>query len=251
MSIRSTDIGTSLAAAEAYLFDLDGVITPTAMVHRRAWSRLFNDYFDSRGIRPAYTEDDYFAHVDGRPRYDGVRDVLATRGVVLPEGSIDDLSDAETVAGLGNRKNELFTAELTENGIEAYPGSLQFLDIATGHRIALVSSSRNAVPVLESAGILERFEVIVDGTAVTEHALTGKPAPDTFLFAAHQLGVPPERCVVFEDAPSGVEAGHAGAFGLVIGVDRGAGVDTLTAAGADHVVADLADLVPLLSESRA
>jgi beta-phosphoglucomutase family hydrolase len=251
MSTPPRNVPALLATADAYLFDLDGVITPTALVHRGAWSRLFTEFFARHGVERQYTEDDYFAFVDGRPRYDGVRDVLASRGIVLPEGDIDDPSDAETVTGLGNRKNELFTAELEESGIEAYPGSIAFLDATPGHRVALVSSSRNAIPVLERAGIRDRFEVVVDGTAVTEHDLAGKPAPDTFRYAAALFGLPPERCVVFEDAPSGVEAGAAGGFGLVVGVDRGAGAATLRASGADLVVSDLAELIPSIGGHRA
>ena len=234
-----------LASMSALLFDLDGVLTPTAEVHMRAWSRLFNDEFAARGVA-AYTEADYFEYVDGRPRYDGVRAMLAARGITLPEGSPDDAADAETVCGLGNRKNAVFAAELEENGVSPYPGSVALVDaaISAGVQVAVVSSSRNAVPVLRAAGLLDRFAVIVDGLVAAEAGLPGKPAPDTYVEGAHRLGLAVEVCVVLEDATSGVQAGHAAPFGLVVGVDRGVGHDALLESGADYVVDDLAELVP-------
>ncbi|WP_409484612.1 HAD family hydrolase [Arsenicicoccus dermatophilus] len=231
---------------DAALFDLDGVITPTAIVHMRAWSEMFNAFLLARGVAEPYTDADYFAHVDGKPRYDGVRSFLASRGIVLPEGDPTDGPDGETVAGLGNRKNAAFMEVLHRDGMQAYPGSLRLLDhlAALGTAVAVVSSSQNARPVLEAAGLSERFPVIVDGLVARQEGLPGKPAPDTFLAAAARLGVARERAVVLEDAESGVAAGRAGAVGLVIGVDRGAGVEALTRNGADLVVRDLDELVP-------
>ncbi|WP_392468539.1 HAD family hydrolase [Arsenicicoccus cauae] len=231
---------------DAALFDLDGVITPTAIVHMRAWSEMFNAYLTSRGIAEPYTDEDYFAYVDGKPRYDGVRTFLASRGIMLPEGEPTDAPGTETVCGLGNGKNDAFRTVLERDGVEPYAGSVQLLDhlAAIGTKVAVVSSSQNARPVLTSAGLVDRFPVIVDGVVARQDRLAGKPAPDTFLDAAERLGVPRERAVVLEDAESGVAAGRAGGFGLVVGVDRGAGVDRLTASGADVVVSDLAELVP-------
>jgi beta-phosphoglucomutase family hydrolase len=229
---------------EAALFDLDGVLTPTAEVHMRAWHQLFADFLIKRGIDQPYVVSDYFNYIDGKPRYDGVRAFLASRGVQLPDGEPSDGPEVETVCGLGNRKNEFFGAVLREEGVEPYPGSVQLLDHLAGRgtKVAVVTSSRNATAVLEAADLRPRFGVIVDGNVAAEKGLRGKPAPDTFVDAAGQLGVPVERAVVFEDAVSGVEAGHAGGFGLVVGVDRGVGVQRLTDSGADVVVADLAEL---------
>lgn len=231
---------------DAALFDLDGVLTPTAEVHMRAWDEMFNAYLQSKGIEQPYTDQDYFDHVDGRPRYDGVRTFLASRGIELPEGSTSDGPDAETVSGLGNRKNDAFNAVLARDGVEAYAGSLRLLDALAerGTRMAVVSSSKNAPAVLEAAGIADRFPVVVSGAVAAELGLAGKPSPDTFLHAAKELGVSREHAVVLEDATSGVRAGREGGFGLVVGVDRGAGPEGLTAAGADVVVTDLAELLP-------
>ena len=231
---------------DAALFDLDGVLTPTAEVHMRAWRDLFTDYLTLKGqtSRP-YVDADYFEHIDGKPRYDGVRDFLASRGITLAEGEPSDPSDADTVCGLGNRKNDFFAAALASEGVEPYAGSVALLDHleSLGTKVAVVSSSRNAPAVLDAAGLADRFEVVVDGQVAADAGLPGKPAPDTFLEAANRLGVDPERAVVFEDAVSGVAAGHAGGFGLVVGVDRGVGADPLTDAGADQVVQDLGELV--------
>ncbi len=230
----------------ALLFDLDGVLTPTAEVHMRAWGRMFTDFLAGRGVLPPYEPGDYFAYIDGKPRLDGVRSMLASRGVTLPDGDPADDPSLDTVAGLGNRKNAAFTAELAENGVTAYPGSVSFVDraIAAGVAVAVVSSSRNAEPVLRAAGLRDRFEVVVDGVVAAAEGLPGKPAPDTYLHAASRLGMTAAECVVLEDAHSGVEAGRAGAFGLVVGVDRGAGAVELMASGADLVVEDLAELIP-------
>jgi beta-phosphoglucomutase family hydrolase len=220
------------------LFDLDGVITPTATIHESAWRELFRDY--------EYTESDYLEHIDGKPRYDGVRSFLASRGVELPHGSPSDPPGTATVCGMGNRKNELFTAMLERDGIEPFPGSMATLELlaAGGIPAAIVSSSKNAVPVLVAAGLEARFDVVIDGLVAEENGLNGKPAPDGYLLGASRLGVAPERTVVVEDAVAGVAAGAAGHFAVTIGVDRGAGADALLAAGATFVVGDLAELLP-------
>lgn len=229
---------------DACLFDLDGVLTPTADVHMRAWSDMFNTFLRERGISEPYTDDDYFAYVDGKPRYDGVRSFLASRDLSLPEGTVDDDPAAETICGLGNRKNEVFAAVLHNEGVQPYPGSVSLLDhLGTlGTKVAVVSSSKNAEAVLEAAGLRHRFEVIVDGRVAAAEGLPGKPAPDTFWRAAELLGSSRDRSVVVEDALSGVTAGRAGGFVHVVGVDRGVGRQALADAGADVVVADLAEL---------
>ncbi|GAA2015138.1 HAD family hydrolase [Nocardioides kribbensis] len=243
------------SAHAAVLFDLDGVITPTAEVHMRAWSEMFNAFLsehrseDTAGDWSAYTEADYFAHVDGKPRYDGVRDFLASRGIALPEGEATDSGApdrAPTVKGLGNRKNDAFNAVLARDGVSAFPGSVALLDHLRdlGTPLAVVSSSANAPAVLEAAGLADRFETVVSGAVAEELGLPGKPAPDTFVHAATVLGADPGSAVVLEDAVSGVRAGAAGGFAVVVGVDRGAGAEVLTGAGATLVVADLAELVP-------
>ncbi len=231
--------------AAAVLFDLDGVLTPTAAVHMRAWELMFRQYFAEHAIAPPYTDADYFTHVDGRPRYDGVRATLLSRGVRLPEGEPSDPPGVQTVCGLGNTKNALVNQLLAQEGVEPYPGSVRVVDALArrGIPMAVVSSSRNTPAVLEAAGLGGRFPVIVDGVVAAARHLAGKPAPDTFLHAAEVLGVPPGRAVVVEDAVSGVAAGRAGGFGLVVGVDRGAGASALTAAGADVVVRDLGELL--------
>jgi beta-phosphoglucomutase family hydrolase len=239
----------------AVLFDLDGVVTPTAEVHMRAWSEMFNAFLSDeapelKGVDgadlSAYTDADYFAHVDGKPRYDGVRDFLSSRGIDLPEGSPEDAPTDVTVHGLGNRKNEAFNEVLERDGVEAYPGSVQLLDHLRGLDIpmAVVSSSANAVDVLDHAGLADRFATVVSGKVARERGLRGKPSPETFAHAAHELGATNAESVVLEDAVSGVRAGRAGDFGLVVGVDRGAGEQELRDAGADVVVSDLAELVP-------
>ncbi len=246
--LLSTTIGrVNWDQFDAALFDLDGVITPTAEVHMRAWEAMFNEFLAAQpGQHAPYTADDYFQFVDGKPRYDGVRSFLSSRGIELPEGSgAADLS-RETVSGLGNSKDALFNEILQRDGVQPFAGSVALLDHLAGRDIvlAIVSSSRNARGVLAAAGLLERFAFVVDGNVAAEHALPGKPNPDTFQYAARQAGADDARSVVIEDAVSGVQAGRAGEFGLVIGVDRGAGADVLTAAGADIVVTDLQELVP-------
>ena len=231
------------ASFDAYLFDLDGVVTPTADVHMRAWSRMFNQVLVDYEGQAKYTDMDYFTYVDGKPRYDGVRSFLASRGIDLPEGTPDDAPAAMTVCGLGNRKNALVLDILEQEGVEPYPGTLAFLDsLPETAKIAIVSSSKNARTVLKAAGLLERFEVIVDGNVAAEHSIQGKPAPDTYLYGAKLVGVPAEKAVVLEDATSGVQAGAAGNFGAVIGVNRGVGQEALAEAGATIVVDDLKEL---------
>lgn len=232
------------SAVDAVLFDLDGVITPTAEVHMHAWAELFVPFLAERGVAP-YTHEDYFAHIDGRPRYDGVAALLASRDLDLPRGEPGDTPETLSVCGLGNRKNALFGEVLARDGVRAYPGSVELLDALErrGTRLAIVSSSANAPDVLSAAGLIERFETVVDGTVAQHEGLPGKPRPDTYEFAADALGVPHRRAMVVEDAVSGVQAGAAGDFALVVGVDRGAGAKTLLDHGADVVVDDLADLV--------
>ncbi len=233
------------------LFDLDGVITSSAALHERAWALLFDMFLaeraDQLGIvdRSPFTALDYQRFVDGKPRYDGVRSFLESRGVTLPEGDPGDPPGWDSVSGLGNRKNEHFNQLLAAEGIDPYPGSLRLLDHLDGLGTpqAIVSSSNNARGVLAAAGLAGRFEVIVDGTTATAERLHGKPAPDMFTFAAARLGVEPADTVVVEDALSGVAAGRAGGFALVVGVDRGAGAEALQSHGADIVVADLAELL--------
>jgi beta-phosphoglucomutase family hydrolase len=233
---------------DAVLFDLDGVLTPTAVIHQRAWKTMFDDFLAARaagGSWEPFGSDDYLAYVDGKRRVDGVRSFLASRGIELPEGGLDDAPGHGTVNALGNAKNAAFQRVLRRDGIDPYPGSVRFLDALAGRgtAVAVVSSSRNAAEVLEAAGLAERFEVVVDGAYAAGHHLPGKPAPDTFLAAAELVGVGAPQAAVIEDAISGVAAGHAGGFGLVVGVDRGAGHDALTGHGADLVVDDLDELV--------
>ena len=210
----------------------------------RAWRQLFTDFLAERGIAKPYRQSDYFDYIDGKPRYDGVRAFLASRGIQLADGDPSDSPDLETVCGLGNRKNEFFAAVLREEGVQPYAGSVQLLDhlAERGTKVAVVTSSRNATAVLEAADLRPRFDVVVDGNVAAEKGLRGKPSPDTFIAAAQELGVSVQRAVVFEDALSGVEAGHAGGFGLVVGVDRGVGAQRLTESGADLVVDDLGEL---------
>jgi len=238
-------------ALGAVLFDLDGVLTPTAQVHMRAWAETFSAVFARHGLVPPYGDADYFAYVDGRPRYDAVDALLRERGLVLPWGSPEDAPAAETVCGIGNRKNDRFEELLATEGVAPYPDAVVALDAvaAAGLPAAVVSSSRNARDVLEAAGILDRFGTIVDGNVLLQEGLRGKPAPDSFLRAAELLGVAAGAAVVVEDAVAGVAAGRAGGFGLVVGVDRGAGAAALRAAGADRVVESLAAFQEVLADA--
>lgn len=234
----------------ACLFDLDGVLTRTAVVHAAAWREMFNAYLrqvaerDGTPFAP-FTQRDYDRYVDGKPRQDGTRSFLASRGITLPEGAPDDSPDRETIRGLGNRKNETVVTLIREQGVDAYPGSVQYLKDAeaAGLRRAVVSSSANCQDVLASAGLSGYIEQVVDGIVAARDGLAGKPAPDTFLAAARGLSVTPAQAAVFEDALAGVEAGRAGGFGLVIGVDRVGQADALREHGADIVVSDLAELL--------
>jgi beta-phosphoglucomutase family hydrolase len=235
----------------ACLFDLDGVLTETATVHAAAWKQMFDDYLRQRAQReggefvPFDPAADYGEHVDGKPRYDGVRSFLASRGIELPEGSDDDPPGAETVRGLGNRKNEIVLRLIREQGVEAYEGSVRYLEAVrdAGVRRAVVSSSTNCRDVLIAAGIEDFFEARIDGIVAEREGLEGKPAPDTFLAGAGALGLGPESSAVFEDALAGVAAGRAGGFACVVGVDRVGHADGLRENGATIVVNDLAELL--------
>lgn len=240
---------TPVTAAEirGWLFDLDGVLTPTADVHMRAWAAVFDPYLAAAGVAE-YTDADYYSFIDGRPRYDGVRALLESRGIHIPEGDPSDASNVETVCGLGNRKNDAFHLVLRSGGVVPYPGSVAFLDavVKRGCQVAVVSSSKNAPEVLAAAGLADRFEVVVDGGYAASERLPGKPAPDTFIRAASLLGLLPGQAAVVEDAASGVRAGRAGLFGLIVGLDRGVGAATLAAEGADTVVTELDQLLDSL-----
>jgi beta-phosphoglucomutase family hydrolase len=235
----------------ACLFDLDGVLTQTAKVHAAAWKTMFDEYLQRRAQRtgdpfaPFDDVRDYDAYVDGRPRYEGVQEFLRSRGIKLPRGTPDDPPSAETVDGLGNRKNELVLQVIHERGVETYPGSVRYVSVArdASLRRAVVSSSTNAGDVLRTAGIEQLFEEVIDGVVADREHLRGKPAPDTFLAAARAMGVEPPAAAVFEDALAGVEAGRAGGFGFVVGVDRTGQADELRAHGATIVVKDLAELL--------
>ncbi|MGM7776313.1 HAD family hydrolase [Arthrobacter sp. KNU-44] len=236
---------TAWTGATALLFDLDGVLTPTAVVHEQAWQELFDGYLAETGHPDGYQESDYFDHIDGKPRFDGVRDFLTSRGITLPEGPTDDDPANTSVQGLGNRKNRIFNEIVDSHGVEPYAGSVRFIHAALelGLKLAVVSSSRNAPAVLKAAGLDGYFPVVVDGQVAAAVGLPGKPDPATFRYAAALLDVPAEGCVVVEDAVSGVQAGSAGNFRAVIGVDRGAGHQTLLDAGATFVVDDLDELL--------
>lgn len=242
----TADALPDLAAYDAVLFDLDGVLTPTAEVHMHAWRTMFEDLFAAWQITPPYTDRDYFDHLDGKKRYDGVASLLRSRDIEVPWGEPADPPTADTVCGIGNRKNEVFSRVLRAEGIAPYPGSVALLDYLAerGTPVAVVSSSKNAAEVLAVAGLASRFDVVMDGVIAERDGLASKPAPDVFLEAARMLGVDPGRSAAVEDAISGVESAAAGGFALVVGVDRGTGADELRAAGAHVVVHDLAELVP-------
>jgi alpha,alpha-trehalase len=228
------------------LFDLDGVITRTATIHAAAWKRLFDDFLGPRGGAPFDIATDYPRYVDGRPRYDAVASVLESRGVVLPWGSPADAPGDGTVCALGNAKNRLFTEELHRRGVQVFEDTLSLVRAARRHgcKTAVVSASENCEDILRQAGLLTLFDAMVTGRDVARLGLRGKPAPDTFLRAADLLGVAPGDAVVFEDALSGVRAGRAGGFALVVGVDRGGAGDALLRGGADIACADLRRLWP-------
>ena len=236
---------------DACLFDLDAVLTQTAKVHAAAWKEMFDAYLSQRAERtgekldPLRLPADYVRYIDGKLRTDGVRSFLESRGVTLPEGSPDDPSTAETIHGLGNRKNDLVLELLGREGVDVYESSVRFVEAvrAAGLRRAVVSASKNSQAALAAAGIEDLFEVRIDGIVAEREGLRGKPAPDTFLAAAKALGVEPADAAVFEDAEAGVEAGRAGGFGYVVGVDRTGNADALRDRGADIVVSDLSKLL--------
>lgn len=235
----------------ALLFDLDGVLTKTAEVHAAAWKEMFDgvlaEHADDPGVdaRPFDPKADYHQYVDGKPRYDGVRDFLASRGLHPPEGTADDTADDETIRGLGDRKNTAVQHIIATRGVDAYEGSVRYLHAArdAGLGIAVVSSSANAEAVLDAAGLSEFIEVRVDGKVAADEHITGKPAPDMYLVAAERLGATPDTAAVFEDAISGVQSGAAGGFAMVVGIDRGGQPEALREAGATIVIDDLADLL--------
>jgi alpha,alpha-trehalase len=239
-----------LAGLDAVIFDMDGVVTETATVHAAAWKRLFDELLETwtratgRAFDRFEASSDYLRHVDGKNRYDGVQSFLASRGIVLPWGGPGDPPDALTVCGLGNRKDHFFHEHLRAHGARAYPSTLDVIRELRGRgvRTGLVTASRNADEVLAAAGVAGLFDQQVDGHVGAELQLPGKPDPAMFLEAARRLGVTPARAAVVEDALSGVAAGRAGGFGLVIGVDRAGHADALREAGADVVVGDLAEL---------
>ncbi len=237
---------------DGVLFDLDGVLTDTASIHTACWKRLFDAYLEERAARlgepfvPFDADADYRHYVDGKPRLDGTRDFLASRGIELPEGEEGEPADSETIRSLSMRKDGFFNEILATDGVEAYPGSVALVRQLRekGVHTGVVSSSHNCQPVLASAGIEDLFETRVDGVVIDETGMAGKPAPDSFLEAARRLDVAPDRAVVVEDALSGVAAGRAGKFGLVVGVARKGDAEALADAGADLVVEDLEELLP-------
>jgi beta-phosphoglucomutase family hydrolase len=235
----------------ACLFDLDGVLTRTASVHAAAWKQMFDDFLRDWATRtggefvPFDAGADYDNYVDGRPRLEGTRGFIQSRGIDLPEGSPDDPPGTPTVHGLSNQKNDLVLRMLRERGVEVYDSSVRYAQAVrdAGLRAAVVSSSANTAEVLDAARISHLFDARIDGVVAAERHLAGKPAPDTFLAGAAALGVGPERAAVFEDALAGVEAGRAGGFALVVGIDRVGQADELRRHGADIVVSDLSELL--------
>ena len=240
-----SDALPDLHRAPGVLFDLDGVLTPTAEVHMRAWQKVFDEVFARWGIDQAYTDADYFAYVDGKKRYDGVASLLHSRNVEIPWGEVTDSPEAVTVCGVGNRKNDAFISVLRSEGIAPYPGSLALLESLreAGVPMGVVSSSKNAGEVLDTAGIRDFFAAVVDGLVAERDHLASKPAPDMFLEGARMLGVDPAEAVAVEDAVSGVASAAAAGYGSVIAVDRGAGPEALREAGATGIVDDLARLL--------
>lgn len=243
---------------DAVLFDMDGVITETAALHAAAWKRLFDEYLKilaartQSGYEPFDLARDYRVYVDGKSRYDGVKDFLKSRSLTLPPGSPDDGPDRETIYGLGNKKDEYFDRCFRETGVVVYPGTVRYLHAAraAGLKTAVVSSSHHCREIIQSAGLAPLFETRIDGHEIDRLHLHGKPAPDMFLEAARRLGVLPAKAIVIEDALAGVQAGRAGGFGLVIGVNRQNQADALRQQGADIVVADLAEMLPSESETE-
>jgi beta-phosphoglucomutase family hydrolase len=230
----------------ACLFDLDGVLTQTAKVHQAAWKRTFDEFLRGRDPHAAeFSQDDYNRFVDGKPREDGVRDFLASRGITLPEGTDTDPADAATVRGVATRKNQLLLRELDEHGVQVYEGSMRYLRAArdAGLATAVVTASANGEQVVAAGGFADLIDARVDGVVAKRDGLRGKPAPDAFLAGARALGVEPARCAVYEDALAGVAAGRAGDFGFVVGVDRVGQAAELAASGADVVVQDLDELL--------
>ena len=235
----------------ACLFDMDGVVTQTAVVHAAAWKEMFDDFLRQHAEKtgtafvPFDAHAEYDAYVDGKPRLDGTRSFLESRGIELPEGTPDDPPGTPTIHGLSNRKNDLVLAKLAAGGVQVYEGSVTYIHTVrqAGIRTAIVSSSANTKQILDSAGLAGLFDVRIDGLIAEERGLRGKPAPDTFLAAAEELGVPASHGAVFEDALAGVEAGRAGHFALVVGVDRVGQADELRKHGADIVVRDLIELL--------
>ena len=236
---------------QACLFDLDGVLTDTASVHTKAWKAMFDAYLSQRAkstgekFVPFDEAADYRQYVDGKKREDGVRSFLSSRGIQLPDGSPDDPDDADTVYGLGNRKNDMFQKVLHDDGVEVFDGSRRYLEAASaaGLGIAVVSSSANTREVLEITGLDQFVQQRVDGVTLRDEHIAGKPAPDSYLRGAQLLDVAADAAAVFEDALSGVQAGRAGNFGFVVGVDRVGQADALRQNGADVVVTDLAELL--------
>jgi beta-phosphoglucomutase family hydrolase len=234
----------------ACLFDLDGVLTDTAAVHSAAWKKAFDAFLEKRAkedgseFKP-FEQSDYLKYVDGKPRPDGVRDFLASRDITLPEGDPDDKPGEQTVNGVGNGKNQELLARIKDGQVEVFEGSRRYLEAAreAGLRRAVVSSSANTADVLAVTGLAPLIELRVDGVSIREEKIPGKPAPDTFLLAAQRLGVTPDEAAVFEDAIAGVQAGRAGHFGAVVGVDRVGQADALASNGATVVVQDLAELL--------
>jgi len=231
----------------ACLFDLDGVLTRTATAHEAAWRAMFDEFLAEQAgpSARAFGHEDYERYLDGKPRDDGTRSFLASRAITLPDGDADDPAGAPTVHGLGRRKNDLFLDEVATAGVEVFAGSIEFVRVArsAGFRTAVVSSSANAAQILRAAGITDLFDARIDGEVARERELAGKPAPDTFLAGAAAVGAAPHEAAVFEDALAGVEAGRAGSFGWVVGVDRVGHRDALLEHGADVVVDDLSELL--------
>jgi beta-phosphoglucomutase family hydrolase len=251
MSAPKLDPAITRERFDAVLFDLDGVITATAKVHAACWKEMFDEYLKRRAernnepFRPFDIEEDYKLYVDGKPRLDGVRGFLESRGIDLPTGGPESSADSETIMGLGTRKDQMVKDHIATEGVEVYEGSLAFIRTLhdEGFKTAVVSSSKNCLAVLQATGTEELFDVRVDGEVAARLKLPGKPAPDTFLKAAEELGVDPARAVVVEDAIVGVKAGRNGKFGLVIGVAREENGEVLKQSGADIVVSDMAELL--------